>query len=735
MRSRKAKRSDSRFYVTVQEEKEELIGNMETTKQNRILEEEKISKLLLKFSVPCVMGLLISALYNIVDQIFIGNSELGYLGNAATGVSFPVICIANAFAWCVGDGAASFLSICAGRKDTERAHKCVGTGITVTFLISVVLMLLCEAAAAPLMRLFGASEQTLDLAVTYFRIIAAFFPFYLLLNVMNSIIRADGSPAFAMTATMTGAIANIILDPIFIFVLKWGIAGAAWATAIGQTASFLLCAVYFIKPKSFRLTKKSFWPNRAVLSTMISLGAATFVTQISIVAVSLVSNMMLARYGALSKYGPDIPISVFSIQTKVYTIVLNIVTGIVLGGQPIFGYNYGAKRLDRVRDTYRAVLRATLVTGITATVIFQLWPEAVVGIFGAGNDLYQEFAVKTFRIYLSLMTVTCLVKMTAVFFQSIGKSTYAVLSSVVRDLLCFTPLAILLPAVLEHAETSNGINGILFAAPISDLVAIVVVLVLTLSFFKSLNREIAEQERKKSAAEGAAAAETSKSLPKAQGSEAGLERGAFEQAERVECVIKPSHPGLIITIAREHGTAGKQIGLMAAQKLGIPFYYKEMTALAAQESGLDQEFLSELNNNAPNILHDLYLSTNVVQQAVIAQEKIIQKIADNGACVIVGRAADYVLRDYENVLRIFIHAPKEYRIQTVMEMYGDTAEKAAAHVKHSDDARAAYYRGISGNSWGDVHQYQLSVDASMGREQCVELICDWYRRESEKRKK
>ena len=457
--------------------------------ENKILEEEKISKLLLKFSVPCIMGLLISAFYNIVDQIFIGNSTLGYLGNAATGVSFPVICIANAFAWCVGDGAASYLSICAGRKDTDSAHKSVGTGITVTLLISIVLMLICEIAAVPLMNLFGASDQTLGLSVTYFRIVAAFFPFYLLLNVMNSMIRADGSPAFAMKAMVMGAIINIILDPIFIFLLKWGIAGAAWATAIGQVVSFAMCAVYFFKPKSFKLKKSSFIPNITILSKMINLGAATFITQISIVAVTLVSNMTFARYGALSKYGPDIPISVFSIQTKVYTIVLSIVTGIVLGGQPIFGYNYGAKRMDRVREAYKIVLRATLITGITATIIFQLWPKEVVGIFGSGNEIYQEFAVKTFRIYLSLVTVTCLVKMTAVFFQSIGKSKYAVMASVIRDIVCFTPLAIILPSVLEGAEVGTGINGILYAAPISDLVAIVVILILTISFFRKLNKE------------------------------------------------------------------------------------------------------------------------------------------------------------------------------------------------------------------------------------------------------
>ena len=465
---------------------------MDTKQEIQALGQEKISKLLLKFSIPCVMGLLISALYNIIDQIFIGNSELGYLGNAATGVSFPVICIANAFAWCVGDGAASFLSICAGRKDSDRAHKSVGTGITVSLLISLVLMAVCELFAAPLMSLFGASDQTLGMAVEYFRIVVAFFPAYLLLNVMNSMIRADGSPTYAMVAMLTGAIINIVLDPVFIFLLKWGIAGAAWATVIGQSASFLVCVVYFFKPKTFRLTAASFVPNMTILRSMVALGGATFITQLSIVVLSLVSNMTLAHYGMLSKYGPDIPISVFSIQTKVYTVVCNIVTGIVLGGQPIFGFNYGAGNLKRVREAYSLVLKATLIVGILAVLIFELRPQIVINLFGSGNDLYQEFAVKTFRIYLSLTMITCMVKMTAVFFQSIGKSVSAVVASLVRDIVCFTPLALILPALMEKANPGSGINGILYAAPISDLVAIVVILALTIPFVRQLKQQEAE---------------------------------------------------------------------------------------------------------------------------------------------------------------------------------------------------------------------------------------------------
>ena len=462
---------------------------MEQKQEIQALGQEKIGKLLLKFSVPCVMGLLISAFYNIVDQIFIGNSELGYLGNAATGVSFPVICIANAFAWCLGDGAAAFLSICAGRGDADRAHKCVGTGITMTTLVSVLLMAVSLIWAEPLMALFGASAQTLGMATQYFQIVAAFFPAYLLTAVMNSMIRADGSPAYAMVAMLTGAISNIILDPVFIFVLKWGIAGAAWATVIGQSLAFLVCALYFFKPKTFHLTKRSFLPDRQVLGSVIALGGATFVTQMAIVVLTLVCNMTLAKYGALSIYGPDIPISVFSIQTKVYTIVCNIVTGVVLGGQPIFGYNYGAGNMQRVRQAYGLVLKTTLIVGISAVLLFELWPQGVISIFGSGNALYQEFAVKTFRIYLSLTVVTCMVKMSAIFFQSIGKSAQAMIASLVRDIVCFTPLALILPAVMERSEAGSGIHGILYAAPISDLVALIVIVALTVPFFRNLKKE------------------------------------------------------------------------------------------------------------------------------------------------------------------------------------------------------------------------------------------------------
>ena len=452
--------------------------------ETKLLGEQPIPKLLLKFSIPCVMGLLIGSLYNIVDQIFIGNSSLGYLGNAATGISFPIICIANAFAWCVGDGAASYLSICAGREDSERAHKCVGTGLMTTAIISIVLCIIGLLFCEPLMVLFGASDATLTLACDYFEIVACFFPAYLMLNVINSMIRADGSPGYAMVAMLSGAVLNIILDPICIFVLDWGIKGAAIATVAGQVVSFLVGLFYFRNPKSFRLTKASFRINFPMLRNLIALGGSTFIIQISTVVMTLLSNIMLFKYGSLSVYGSDIPISVFSIQTKVYTIIGNIAVGIALGGQPILGYNYGAKKMDRVRQTYLLILLSSLAVSISAAVIFIFCPQIIIGIFGKQSALYMEFAVKSFRIFLSLCFITSGIKISSIFFQSIGRPIEAMISSVIRDMLCFVVFTLSLCHLLEAHQAGTGIYGILWAAPLSDLVAGIIVTLLTIRFFR-----------------------------------------------------------------------------------------------------------------------------------------------------------------------------------------------------------------------------------------------------------
>lgn len=463
---------------------------MNQSENSQFLGTEKISKLMLKFSVPCVLSLLVSALYNIVDQIFIGNSELSALGNAATGVVFPIFIIAQAFAWCFGDGCAAYLNICQGKKDMQSAHKAIGTGIVITLFASIVLMIIFFPLKSQLLTLFGASENSIGMAVEYFNIILAFFPVYMLSNMMNAVIRADGSPAWSMASMLLGAVINIILDPVMIFGFHWGMTGAALATVIGQLVSFIISLLYFFRTRTFKLTKNSYVPDFKVFSSALKLGASSFITQMTIVIISLVCNIMLAKYGALSQYGADIPIAIIGIESKVFTVIINLVVGIVLGCQPIIGYNIGAKNYGRVKQLYKLILMCTLVIGIASTLLFELAPQAVVGIFGTPTNIpnpedYWIFAEKTFRIFLSLVTFTCTIKMTSIFFQAVGKPAQAVLSSMIRDIICFIPLILILPRFF-------GIEGILFAAPIADFIAMIVATVLTIVFLKSFKERTHE---------------------------------------------------------------------------------------------------------------------------------------------------------------------------------------------------------------------------------------------------
>ena len=451
------------------------------------LGKDRIGSLLFRFSLPCVVAQLISSLYNIVDQIFIGNSSLGYYGNAATGVVFPLIVVANAFAWGFGDGVASFLSICQGKKDSSKAAKAVGTGIVLTIISALLIVLVSFIFANPILRFCGASDNTIEYAKTYLFIVGSFFPCYMLIAYLDSAIRADGSPTYAMIATAVGAIANMILDPIFIYVFNWGMEGAAWATVIGQLISICFIFAYFLRTKTFKLGIKDLIPDLKTFKEPLLLGISSFITEISIAIINLVANAVVVRYGNLSKYGQDIPISATSIETKVFTLVLNVVVGIVLGAQPIIGYNKGAGNIERIRKTYKIILLWSLGIGVVATLLFELYPEGIIMIFGGSDDaLYMEYAKLVFRLFLATTILTCFIKMSSIFFQSCGEPLKATISSLVRDLLFFIPAVLILPFIAENNEAGTGIIALLFAPMIADVLAFFIALVLTIRLFKKL---------------------------------------------------------------------------------------------------------------------------------------------------------------------------------------------------------------------------------------------------------
>ena len=640
---------------------------------------EKVSRLLGKFAIPCIFSLIISCLYNIVDQIFVGNG-VGYLGNAATGVIFPITVIGWGVSLFFGDGAAAALSVSLGRGETKDIHRIVGNAILGSFLGGAIIIAVSYAWGDGLLRLIGATDQNLTLAHDYGFIIYAMMPLALVQNTLASIIRADGTPRYAMGAMLVGAVLNIIGDPVAIFVLDMGIKGAVWATILGQFVSFLICAAYLARSKSFRIGGGSFRPNGKILRQVMALGTSSLLTQLSIVVITVINNILLVRYGAQSEYGADIPLAAFVVIMKLFQIVLNIAIGIAAGAQPIVGYNYGAKKYTRVRELLKLMIKWTVIVCLLCTVLFEAFPLVFIRMFGADGELYTQFAVLCLRIYLSLILFTCVQKVCAIFLQSIGHAKAAAPLSILRDVLLIV-FSLVIPIF-------TGVTGIFWAAPLADVFAILITGAVMVRLWKEL------------------------SIP-----DSGIQEAAG--------TLRKSRPGVIVTIAREHGSAGKRVGQLVAEKLGVPCYYKELTALAAQESGLAKEFISGLNADENAVMRELYLSTSAVQQAITAQEKAIRMIADQGSCVIVGRAADHVLRGRENIVRVFIHAPKEYRVKKVMEMYGDTAQEGEKSIARSDMARSAYYKSISGQNWGDPHQYELSVDSSVGPERTAEVICQY----------
>lgn len=448
---------------------------------NQSFSTEPVGKLLLRFSIPCVLSLLVSSLYNIVDQIFIGWG-IGYLGNGATNVVFPITIIALSLALLIGDGCAAYLSICQGKKDNESAHKGVGNTLIIIIAVSLIITLCFALLQEQILWTFGATENTIEYARDYFEIIVIGIPFFIFGNAMNSVIRADSSPKFAMISTFIGCVINIILDPIAIFVLGWGIKGAALATIIGQITTALLAVYYLFHTKTFKLTPKSFRLDASVLKRILPLGISSFLTQISIVVVMAVMNNVLVTYGAQSKYGPDIPLTVMGIVMKVFQIVVSIVVGISAGAQPIIGYNYGAGLNQRVKEIFKKMMAAVICVSALSMLAFELFPLQIIGIFGSEEGLYNEFAVICFRTYLSTIILCSTVKASSIFLQALGKPVHSMGLSLLREFVLSVPLILLLPMQF-------GLMGAMYSAPIADIISIVAALLLLHSVFKQLKTE------------------------------------------------------------------------------------------------------------------------------------------------------------------------------------------------------------------------------------------------------
>ena len=422
-----------------------------------------VGGLIRKFAIPAIISMLVSAMYNIVDQIFIGQG-VGMLGNAATNVAFPVTTIATALALLLGIGGASNYNLEMGAGREKKASGIAGTALSSLVISGAVLCVIVLLFLKPLLTLFGATKDVMPYAVDYTGITALGLPFYILSVGGNHVVRADRSPTYSMACVTAGAVINTILDPLFIFGFGWGIKGAAWATVIGQVVSGILVVVYFWKFRKMYLEKSMLKPKFSYLKAVAALGLASCINQIAMALVQIVLNNILRYYGAASIYGSDIPIACVGVISKVNQVFMAICIGISQGCQPIWGFNYGAEKYSRVRQAYRYSVTACTIIATGFFLCFQLFPHQIVGIFGTGSDLYFQFAERYLKIYMFMTFANGIQPMSSGFFTSIGKAKLGVVMSLTRQVLFLLPLIVIFPLFM-------GIDGVMYAGPIADAAA------------------------------------------------------------------------------------------------------------------------------------------------------------------------------------------------------------------------------------------------------------------------
>ena len=656
-------------------------------KEENILGTEKVGKLIRKFSIPCIISLLVNSLYNIVDQIFIGWG-VGYLGNGATNVVFPLTMICLAFALMFGDGTSAYLSLKLGEKRKEEAEKGVANGILISVITAVILCAVSLIFLPQLLNLFGCTDALRPYALKYGGIIAIGLPFMMIGTTLNSIIRADGSPQYAMFSMVLGAVLNTILDPIFVFVLKMGVEGAAIATVISQIATFLINVFYLKKFKSIKLAKDNFKLSAKTARKVTMLGISSFITEMSIVFVIATENNMLAKCGAESKFGPEIPITVLGIVMKISQILNSIIIGIAAGSQPILGYNYGAGKTDRVKETLKRVLGISVIISTIAFILFQTIPDKLILMFGNGDENYIEFACLGFRIYLMLCICNGIQIPSGIFFQAIGKSVKSAILSLSRQ------IAVLIPAMIILGNLF-GIKGVLYSGPFADGVAFIISVILLISEVKHFNVKEKENIVSKDAKEGNLSAS--------------------------------SKSNFVITISREYGSGGRYIGKLIADKLGIKLYDKEFIEAVAAETGLSEEYI-ENNEQKREVLAGLnngyYFGLDNSDDLFLKESELIKDIADKESCVIVGRCANFILSEKKNVLKVFIYSDTENKVKRATEFYGLSKSNAEKEIKRIDKLRANHYKYYTEREWKNVANYDVCINSDvLGVEKTAEMIC------------
>ena len=427
---------------------------------------ERLPKLLRGYAVPSIIAMVVSALYNIVDQIFIGQG-VGYLGNAATNVAFPLTTICLAIALLIGIGSASRFSLELGAGRPENAARAVCNAVFLMLVLGIAYAVIIELTMEPLLYIFGCTDEILPYALEYTRIVALGMPLLVIINGLSNLARADGSPKYSMACMLSGAVANTILDPIFIFVFDMGMAGAAIATVAGQVISVVMALRYLKKFRHIQIRRDSFRPQWRECRRLMSLGMSSSLNQLALCIVQIVINNSLTYYGQLSIYGKEIPLAAVGIVMKTNAILLAIIIGISQGSQPIIGFNYGAQNYARVRGIYKLAITCAVSVSVVGWILFQFFPAQIIFLFGGGSDLYYEFAIRFMRTFLLMVPVRGVQILSSNFCSAIGKPLKGALLSLSRQVFLLVPLVLLLPLRF-------GIDGIMYAGPLADFLAFVV---------------------------------------------------------------------------------------------------------------------------------------------------------------------------------------------------------------------------------------------------------------------
>lgn len=644
------------------------------------LGKEKINTLLLSFAIPCVISMLINSVYNIVDQIFIGKG-VGTLGNAATNVIFPLVIIANAISGLIGNGASANLSLRLGEKKEDEAKKCIGSAITLTIIVSIVFSIIIYLLLPNLVYLLGCTENVYHYALDYGRIILIGAPFMITYSAIASIIRADGSPKYSMILLVVGAIINIILDPILIFNFNMGVKGGAIATVVGQIVSCIMALVYIPKIKSVKLEKSDFKLDKSITRTL-GLGLSSFITQATVLALFVFMNNIMTKYGATSKFGSDIPLSVYGVISKINSLYISTILGISIGSQPIIGFNYGAGNYSRVRETLKKVLVINMIVGIIFNTIFFLFPTELAGIFisktDPSYDLFMEFAVLMCRSFLLVCCLNFLEMTTSIVVQSLGNVKKATAVSFIRQIILFIPIALILCILCK-----KGIYGALYAGCISDSMTFVISIFILLSEYKKLkddNQDIVVINKNQKA--------------------------------------DYQGPQIVVTISREYGSGGRYVGKLLADRMHLPFYDKELISLAAKESGLSSAYIVKNDE----IMASSKYKDNNDDRLFVAEVKVIKDLAKH-SCVIVGRCSDYILKDTKNTLKVFLYSDMDSKVKRAVKYYGISKEKAEKQIESINKKREKHYKYYTDRAWKNPNNYDLMLNVDLlGVEKCAELI-------------